>query len=940
MKRNYRLTALALALLCSMRAMPVMASSEVEEEPQEAAYFGSSDLALRGLQVVSSFNRDYPSAPNGTAAVLGGEADKIVTFAKKQQFNAIFYEISPRADAVYRSNYLPSSRYVTEEEGDFLLSDPLSVLMETADMEKINLCVTISMLYAGEVNDAYAKDSPVRLHPEWFIERDGSLYFDPSKEEVREFWASVLKELVENYELDGIVLSGFSDLDDSFANDIAVLIEYCISTVHQINSQLSIGISLEHDCIESPLWQQSIASLKYTINFIMPEMRTSLSSPDDYQTCLEQWTSLMEDGSARLYTVNMASLLNYPLVGDTVYGDERELAYQLYANNSKDCNGFVLHSYQDVSGLRSSLMEEINLVPESSNADRALSYSSEPEFYVAEEESLIRTTYTSYYLSGRCDPTQPLYINNEILDPSRISEEGFWTVLLDLDRGSNRISVRQNDQTLRLIIHSTIRQEKEPVRINDIAEDSVYPLQNEVLFEGEQLILSCTAPYGGEVLATFMGKTYHLLPPEGLTDADLDKPVEYSLLVPLENIDSTQVTNLGKVSYILRYKDFTSKYRSEGQIYLIGSSSRLAVRVEDSIGHIYSSLDADVLLTNLPNGVCDYAYTTQNPDYFRLYSGGYIHRDDVAIIEGIVDIQKSIEAVGIQSHEQGENLVFVGGAGLPYYCSFNEHSGTLILQLNNAVELPSSLAYLSSEMFDSISVQSNEYLGTYTIRLHLAKGKTLWGYELSYEDGNLYLKCKTPPLLSNDPSAPLKDVSFVLDAGHGGVDRGKHTVSGSRGPAEKDITLAYVQSLRRRLESLGAEVYLTRTDDSVLDEESRILYSSYKDADFYLSFHGSSTGKQYDGYSESGISVYYDNEMSHDLGSYLFYQMADRLNLELNHLSGSELSVTKVPLAQALMICPGVLSNPNDYIRMTNPVDIYKSSCVLSDLLIDYIKGL
>ena len=53
---------------------------------------------------------------------------------------------------------------------------------------------------------------------------------------------------------------------------------------------------------------------------------------------------------------------------------------------------------------------------------------------------------------------------------------------------------------------------------------------------------------------------------------------------------------------------------------------------------------------------------------------------------------------------------------------------------------------------------------------------------------------------------------------------------------------------------------------------------------------------------------------------------------------GKRLSVIKVPLARAVMICPGVLTNPLDYERMTDPVEIYKTTCLISDSLIDYIR--
>lgn len=941
MNQKYRFTAVLLALLCSANlVVPALASgTEEENAPAEAAYFGSSDIPLKGLFVESLNNRDYPAMAHATAAVMSGYADEIVSFAKEYQFNTLFYEVSPRADAAYRSNYLPSSRFVVEEEGSFILSDPLDVLTETADMEKINVALSVSVLYAGEVNDHYADDSPVVQHPEWFITQGNSLYFDPNNEQVRDFWVSVVTELCETYGIDGIMFRGLDELGSSYAGGITLLIDDCTEAIHRINNQLSVGISLPHSAVEDEAWKLTISAISDQINFVIPEMDVAVQSETSYSDYLSMWTKLLENSAVRLYTANQANRLCYPLTDSLVYGDERELSYQLYANVAQGADGYVLHSYSDLSGLRSNIAQELTLVPEDvTNAESLLTEDRPAELSLADENSSVSTIYTRYYLSGRCDPTKPLYLNGEEVDSSNITPNGFWGLTVELNRGINHFSVRQDSKTKRIAIHSTINNPQIVTEISDIQEDSVYPQGTEILFEGETMVLSCIAPYGGEVMAMFHNDTYHLLPPEGLTEADKGKAVEYRLEIIPESMDSAQTTELGQVNYFLTYDNFSSKYRSAGSIYLVGSSSRLAVEVTDTVGRVYQSLEDDKVISNLPKGATDYAYVSSNPEFYRLYSGGYISKKDVKIIEGIVDIQHSIEAVGIQSTDQGENLIFVGGAGLPHYTSFSQSAKTLFLQLNNIVNVPASLFHLSSELFDSISVINDEQKNTSTIRFHLAEGKQLWGYQVTYDEGNLYLKCKTAPLLSNDPLQPLKGVSFVIDAEHGGIDKGSKTVWGSNGPLEKDITLAYAQSLRRRLESLGAEVYLTRADDSAMDEEDRILYSAYKNADFYLSFCGTATTENQNGWSATGISIGYDNELSYQLGYDIYGKLADELRLEINEIFGNEPAITKVPLAKPLIISPGVLTNPLDYERMTDPVEIYRTSCVLADLLIDYLK--
>ncbi len=943
MNKKCKFLALLLALCCSGLTLSVSAQeakdSAADAAPAEAAYFGSGDIALRGLYVDSAHNKDYPVAVDSTAAIMSGLADEIVTFAKEQNFNTLIYPVSPRADAVYRSNYLPSSRYTVSNEGSFILSDPLDVLLETADMERINVVVTLSPLYAGEVGETYSADSPVTLHPDWFITKGNSLYFDPDLPEVRQFWVNVVTELVSSYRLDGIALSGIDVLGEEHSVGVRLLVEQCMYAIHNQDYALSAGLSLSHDTLDSPLWQEILEAVKADINFVLPEMAVSVESEKSYNAYLDQWTSFFADSDIRVYTANQAGLLRQPLAEELIYGDPRELSYQLYTNSMSDCDGFAIHSYSDLSGLNRSVADEINLIPDSvSKAVLNLEEQQDATFLVADSNGSVETIHTRYYLSGRCVPGEPLYINGEELDSSFISKDGYWGILVDLNRGSNIFAVRQGKTTERILVYSTIQKTEPYHSIDDIQEESVYPSSDEVLFEGEPLIFSCIAPYGGDVMCIFRDHTYHLLPPEGLTEEDMGRPVEYRLEVPISSSNSTETENLGKINYFLTYKDFSSKYRSKGNVYLVGSSSRLALEVTDTVGRVYQSLEQEAVIGNLPTGACDYAYNSPDPDYFRLYSGGYIHKKDVAVIEGLVDIQKSIEAVGVQNNKQGENLIFVGGSGLPYYSSFNEHTRTLIFQLSNVVNMPASLSHLSSRLFDSISVVKDEHRSTCTLRLHLADGQRLWGYEVAYEDGNLLLRCKTSPDLSNDPKQPLAGVSFVLDAAYGGIEDGSRTLLGENSPLEKEINLAYAQSLRRRLESLGADVTLTRSDDSTMDEEDRILYSSYKDADFYICFRCDSTGSSTDGRSESGLSVSFDTDLASGLGNMIFRQLSQRLDIPTNHILSNDPLITKIPLAKAVCISPGVLTNPEDLQRLCDPLEIYRSSCDLADLLIQYIR--
>ena len=57
---------------------------------------------------------------------------------------------------------------------------------------------------------------------------------------------------------------------------------------------------------------------------------------------------------------------------------------------------------------------------------------------------------------------------------------------------------------------------------------------------------------------------------------------------------------------------------------------------------------------------------------------------------------------------------------------------------------------------------------------------------------------------------------ILIDAGHGGIDGGAKSKNGT---IEKDINLAIASKLKKKLEDNGYKVYMTREDDSQLDNK-------------------------------------------------------------------------------------------------------------------------
>ncbi|MFB3924316.1 MAG: N-acetylmuramoyl-L-alanine amidase [Terriglobia bacterium] len=99
----------------------------------------------------------------------------------------------------------------------------------------------------------------------------------------------------------------------------------------------------------------------------------------------------------------------------------------------------------------------------------------------------------------------------------------------------------------------------------------------------------------------------------------------------------------------------------------------------------------------------------------------------------------------------------------------------------------------------------------------------------------------------------LKIGRIVIDPGHGGHDTG---TIGPTGLCEKDVVLDVALRLKKLLESnTGAEVVLTRSDDTFIPLEERTAIANEKGADLFISVHANASRDK----RARGIETYYLN---------------------------------------------------------------------------------
>ncbi|MFF0312532.1 glycoside hydrolase family 10 protein [Streptosporangium sp. NPDC004379] len=161
---------------------------------------------LRGVWIATVDNLDWPSRAGLPVARQQAEYTRILDEAVKRRFNAVFVQIRPASDALYKSALEPWSRYLTGKAGKDPGWDPLTFLTAEAHRRGLEFHAWLNPYRASFEGgaDRLPPNHPARLHPGWTIPYEGRLYYDPGLPQVRDHVTAVVKDVVSRYDVDGV----------------------------------------------------------------------------------------------------------------------------------------------------------------------------------------------------------------------------------------------------------------------------------------------------------------------------------------------------------------------------------------------------------------------------------------------------------------------------------------------------------------------------------------------------------------------------------------------------------------------------------------------------------------------------------------------------------------------------------------------------------------
>jgi len=183
---------------------------------------------------------------------------------------------------------------------------------------------------------------------------------------------------------------------------------------------------------------------------------------------------------------------------------------------------------------------------------------------------------------------------------------------------------------------------------------------------------------------------------------------------------------------------------------------------------------------------------------------------------------------------------------------------------------------------------------------------------------------------------PLAGKTILLDPGHGGKDPGAISFSGK---FEKHVNLEVANKLKNVLETLGAKVHMTRSNDTYIANKERGKMADRLNVDMFLSIHHNSLNNR----DYFGLSTYYNtiNYKSPSQG----YNLAEAIYLNAITINGvyrdgildrnyEVLRETKRPAA---LIEIGFMSNPQEEMNIHNLSFQNVMVDKIADGIVDYL---
>lgn len=306
----------------------------------------------------------------------------------------VFCQVRPYGDALYKSSYFPYSELLTGTEGKNPGYDPLEIIVNEAHLRKLKIHAWINPYRISTKSNDISKLALADSNPakKWLTDNDtdndryvrpykNGLYYNPAILDVQKLIINGIREICENYDVDGIHIDDYfypDGVDEEFDSveytnsgkilsladwrraNVNALVTGMYSVVKSYGLTFGISPAGNIDKNYNELYadiEKWISTPGYT-DYIIPQIYFGYNYPNNqfaYLNLLSDWMKLKRLSNVKIYI----GLANYKIDNSETFKgvtnnewitDSDTISKQTKDAYNKKTDGVVLFSYGSVFG--------------------------------------------------------------------------------------------------------------------------------------------------------------------------------------------------------------------------------------------------------------------------------------------------------------------------------------------------------------------------------------------------------------------------------------------------------------------------------------------------------------------------------------------------------------------------------------------------------------
>lgn len=163
---------------------------------------------FRAVWIATVANIDWPVSPTDPYEKQKRDFIALLDHYKGLNFNAVIVQVRTAGDAFYPSNFAPWSKYLTGKEGQApnTNENPLTWMIQESHARGLEFHAWLNPYRAtfDMKTELLSPNHDFNQHRDWMLKYGTKYYYNPGLPQVKAHLTAVIKEIVDNYDVDAI----------------------------------------------------------------------------------------------------------------------------------------------------------------------------------------------------------------------------------------------------------------------------------------------------------------------------------------------------------------------------------------------------------------------------------------------------------------------------------------------------------------------------------------------------------------------------------------------------------------------------------------------------------------------------------------------------------------------------------------------------------------